>query len=67
MAEGFLESLLKSAELYAAVKASKDSKGKPDPYKAAGIAAGMGHTSLEDTAMLGAILGSEGAFDDDDK
>lgn len=52
-------------KLWGAVQASKGSDGKPDPYKAAGIAAGLGHTSLDDIGMLGAMLGSEGAFDDD--
>ena len=66
MAEGFLEGLIKTAGMYAAVQASKNSKGKPDPYKAAGMAAGMGFTSLSDTAKIGAMLGAEGAFDDDD-
>lgn len=61
-----MDDLLKTAGMYAAVQASKNSKGKPDPYKAAGISAGMGNTSLKNAAMLGAILGSEGAFDDDD-
>ena len=64
---GFLDGLLHDMALFAAVQASKPSGGgKPDPYKAAGIAAGMGHTSFEDTMRLGAILGAEGAFDDED-
>lgn len=62
---GFLEDLTKNAALWSAVQASKGSDGKPDPYKAAGIAAGMGRFSASDVARLGAILGSEGAFDDD--
>ena len=66
MAEGFLEGLLKTAGMYAAVQTSKNSKDKPDPYKAAGMAVGLGFTSLYDTAKLGAMLGAEGAFDDDD-
>lgn len=60
---GFLDSLAKSAALWGAVQASKDENGKPDPYKAAGIAAGMGNFSLGDRARLGAMLGSQGAFD----
>ena len=63
--EGFFEGLLHDATLFAAVQASKDDKGKPDPYKAAGMAAGMGYTSLDDLSRLGAMLGAEGAFDDD--
>ena len=61
--EGFVEGLIKDIALVAIVEASKDNKGKPDPYKAAGLAAGFGHTSLEDTIHLGAMLGSQGAFD----
>ena len=52
-------------KLWGAVQASKGSDGKPDPYKAAGIAAGLGHTSPSDIAMLGGMLGSQGAFRDD--
>lgn len=62
---GFLEDLAKNLALWGAVQASKDANGKPDPYKAAGIAAGMGNFSASDGARLGAMLGSEGAFDDD--
>ena len=36
------------------------------PYKATGIAAGMGNFSLSDRARLGAMLGSQGAFDGTD-
>lgn len=62
---GFLEDLAKNAALWGAVEASKDASGKPDPYKAAGMAAGMGNFSPSDRARLGAMLGSQGAFDDD--
>lgn len=65
MAEGFFEGLIKDIALGAAVEASKDKKGKPDPYKAAGMAAGMGNFSFEDQMRLGAMLGAQGAFDDD--
>lgn len=61
---GFLEDMAKNAALWSAVQASKDASGKPDPYKAAGMAAGMGRFSMSDRARLGAMLGSEGAFDD---
>lgn len=68
--EGFLDGLLKDMErnaaFTAAINASRGPDGKPDPYKAAGIAAGRGYTSLSDTAQLGAMLGAAGAFDDDD-
>ena len=63
---GFFEDLIKDLELWGAVQASKDKNGKPDPYKAAGIAAGMGNFSWSDQAMLAGMLGSQGAFDDDD-
>ena len=63
---GFLDNLAKNAALWGAVQLSKDENGKPDPYKAAGIAAGTGHFSARDRARLGAMLGSQGAFDSDD-
>ena len=62
---GFFDDLAKNVALWAAVEASKDKNGKPDPYKAAGMAAGMGNFSLSDRARLGAMLGSQGAFDKD--
>ena len=61
---GFLDQMAKAAALGMAGEMSKNKKGKPGPYKAAGIAAGMGYTALSDRASLGAMLGSEGAFDD---
>ena len=65
---GFLDDLEKGARFQAAINASKDSTGKPDPYAAAGIVMGMGKGySLKDAAMLGTMLGSQGAFDDEDK
>lgn len=36
--KGIIESFLHSLSLWAAVQDSKDIHGKPDPYKAAGIA-----------------------------
>lgn len=60
---GFFDDLVKNAALWGIVQASKDENGKPDPYKAAGIAAGMGNFSFSDSARLGAMLGSQGAFD----
>lgn len=59
---GFLESLLHSLSLQSAIELSRK-KGKPDPYAAAGIAAAMGHTSVEDTLRLGEMLAQQGAFD----
>lgn len=65
---GFLNDLEKGARFQAAINASKDSAGKPDPYAAAGIVMGMGKGySLKDVALLGTMLGSQGAFDDEDK
>lgn len=66
---GFFADLAKNAALWGAVQASKDENGKPDPYKATGIAFDMGNCSFSEIVRLGAILGSEGAFDtntDDD-
>ena len=62
---GFCEELAKNIALAGAVEASKDKNGKPDPYKAAGMAMGMGNFSFEDQMRLGAMLGAQGAFDDD--
>ena len=60
LVEGFARSLA----LKGAVEASRDEYGKVDKWKATGIAMGLGRTSFEDVAQLGAILGAEGAFDD---
>ena len=63
---GPLDDLEKAARFQAAIYASKGGTGKPDPYAAAGIVMGMGKGySMQDAAMLGAMLGSQGAFDDD--
>lgn len=65
MSKGLLERLLEGAVMNAAIQASKDSAGKPDPYKAAGMLFGAkGTLSDSDIAELGTILGAEGAFDD---
>ncbi|MBQ9440567.1 MAG: hypothetical protein IJU35_08320 [Paludibacteraceae bacterium] len=62
---GLLDDLERDACFYAAINASRDEIGKPDPYKAAGIVMGMGYGySLHDAATLGAMLGREGAFND---
>jgi len=66
MAKGFLDGLLHDMSIAAAAQASKDKNDKPNIYKAAGIAAGMGHTSFEDVTKLGAALASQGAFDESD-
>lgn len=61
---GFFEELAKNIALAGAVEASKDKNDKPDPYKAAGMAMGMGNFSFEDQIRLGAMLGAQGAFDE---
>ena len=62
---GLLDDLERDARFHAAILASRDSNGKPDPYKAAGIVMGMGHGySLQDAAILGGMLGKAGAFDE---
>lgn len=63
---GFFDNLIKNIALQGCVEASRDENGKPDPYKAAGMAAGLGHYSLDDCARLGGMLGAQGAFDDDE-
>ena len=69
MAKGFFEGLLedfcKSMEIQGAIEASKDENGKIDVAKATGISMGLGNTSLDDMALMGAMLGAEGAFDDE--
>lgn len=63
---GLLEDLEKAAMFQAAIEASRKADGKPDPYAAAGIVMGLGQGySLQDASILGAMLGSQGAFDDD--
>lgn len=63
---GFFDDLAKIIELQGIVQASKDSNGKPDKWKAGGIAVGLGYDSWDDIMTLGAMLGSQGTFDDDD-
>lgn len=63
MSKGFIESILQDILLAGAVEASRNKDGKPDPYKAAGIATGFGRSSLEDQMRLATMLGAEGAFD----
>lgn len=64
---GFLDDLTKGARFQAAINASKDSTGKPDPYAAAGIVMGMGKGySIKDAATLGSMLERQGAFDNKD-
>ena len=64
---GFFEGLLKDIETIAIINATKDSDGKPDPYKAAGALYGLhGDLSLNDMADIGTFLGASGAFDKKD-
>lgn len=61
--KGIVESLLDSLSLWAAVQDSKNSCGKPDQYKAAGIAFDMkGDLSTAEMLDLGDYLAAEGAF-----
>lgn len=53
---GFFDSLMKAIAMRAAVEASRDGRGRPDPCKAAGMASGAGFTSLEDRVLLCASL-----------
>ena len=62
---GFFDDLGKSMTYQAMIKASKDKNGKPDRWKVAGMAAGMGLNSSQ-LANLGAMLGAQGGFDDKD-
>ena len=68
--KGFFDELVEdfasTMEMKAAIEASRDKNGKIDIAKATGISMGLGHTSDNDIAMMGALLGTEGAFDDDD-
>lgn len=65
MSKGFLDSLFEGMIMNAAVQASKDANGKPDPYKAAGMLFGANGTlSDSDLAELGTMLGTEDAFED---
>ncbi len=64
--DGLVEDFATSLEMKAAIEASRNENGKVDKWKATGIAMGLGHTSDDDIAMMGAMLGAEGAFDEDD-
>lgn len=66
---GFFDDLAKDfcrhLEMKGAIEASRDEDGKIDVAKATGISMGLGNTSLDDMAVMGSMLGAEGAFDDD--
>ncbi len=63
--EGLLGSLGKTVAAEAAIKASKNEDGSIDTAKAAGTAIGLGCSSPNDLALLGAMLEEEGAFGKD--
>jgi len=61
----FWDNLINDVSMFAAIEASRDSNGKPDPFIATGIAAGArGSLSFDDTLRMGTFLGAAGAFDD---
>lgn len=64
--DGLVEDFAASLEMKAAIEDSRDENGKVDKWKATGLAMGLGHTSDDDIAMMGALLGAEGAFDDEE-
>lgn len=59
-----VEDIANTIEIEGAIEASRDENGKVDKWKATGIAMGLGHTSDDELATLAGLLGSEGAFDD---
>lgn len=61
---GFYDDLSNSVAYQGMIEASKDKNGKPDKWKVAGMAVGMGLNSSQ-LADLGAMLGAQGGFDDD--
>lgn len=63
--DGLVDDFCRDLELKAAIEASRDENGNVDKWAATGAAFGLGHTSDDDIAMLGAMLGAEGAFDPD--
>ena len=65
--EGLAEGIGRHLDLKLAIKASRDENGKIDVGKASGLFAGHAHTSSQDLALFGAMLGAEGAFDDEDE
>lgn len=61
--KGFLENLLDTLALRASVEDSKDANGKPNPYRATGIAYALrGDLSTADIFNLGGELANQGAF-----
>ncbi len=64
--DDLVEDFAKTYEMQRIIEFSKDENGKVDKAKATGIALGLGHTSLEDAALFGAMLGEAGAFDEDE-
>ncbi len=68
--KGFFDELIDdfaaTAEMKAAIEASRDENGKIDVVKATAISMGLGHMSDNDIATMAGLLGAEGAFDDED-
>ena len=62
---GFFDDFGETFAMQAMIEASKNKKGKPDPWAAAGMAAGFGMDPSQ-FATLGAMLGAQGAFDEDE-
>ena len=63
---GFFDDLGQTLAMQAMIEASKNKKGKPDPWAAAGMAAGFGMDPSQ-MAELGAMLGAQGAFDEENE
>ena len=61
---GFFDDLSKRVAYQGMIEASKDKTGKPDKWKVAGMAVGMGLNPSQ-LADLGAMLGTQGGFDAD--
>ena len=61
---GFWDDVVKHFTLRNIVENSKDSSGRPDPLKAAGIAYSLGYDKSEDLLHLGAIMNTQDDFDD---
>lgn len=62
--DSFMSILKRDMMMKGAIELSRDKNGKIDVNKANGISLGYGYTSAGDIARMGAMLGAEGAFDD---
>lgn len=63
---GFFEDLLHDIAIMSIVNVCRDSNGKPDSCRAAGMAFGLGYSSPEDMIRLDAELNRQGAFEGGD-